>query len=365
MADETKNIAEDLKSARPDVNSDGANADRVSGDGAYSSNDTLKSHAGASIEAPKSAPDGSSSGPHDTPELPAFSDRIRSKIWWRNTRIATLLFARHCAVAAAIWTLAGTVMIYGVSQCSLQMRAGVLTLESYLTSTIIFLATIATTFILMAWSLGVWLVKVTAFARSFALLPMYSDGLDTATIKSMQKQAIEDSWKRKAFFAKFWFFVSLFLAIPMACLGLMVVAKILPAMSKYGQFPITIDPMVEIVLSCLIMLASAVLTQMSVVSLVVSAQTKKEPLDAAKSAVALSIRYFGPALFLTIVVMLINVAVSTPQVLFRLNDPTAIFMAQQNVPRLLLENVWQGLTSVVLWTFACTPVCELLRGKVE
>jgi len=264
-----------------------------------------------------------------------------------------------------MFTLAGVVMIIGSWQgLSSVPHESVTRIESLIAPALIVLCTGCTTLILMGWALGVWLVKLTAFCAACIEVPITDKTLDRSRTIAAQSAAVESIWHKKAHLAKFWLYLSLFLSPLIAILAIFFTGKVLISASTYGEM-IKIPPAINAALIGSAAFFMLVISEISLVALAVSSRSNLEALQATKLAFKLSFKLFVPGVLITAFVTFLNVALASPQVLFRLHNPESMFLMQENVVQLMIETLWQGLSSVVLWTFTLTPITELVRRQLS
>ena len=128
----------------------------------------------------------------------------------------------------------------------------------------------------------------------------------------------------------------------------------------------TLPDVVHVWLYVVLAVLSLVLTEISLVALVVSANSTQRPAAAAKETIALSCTTFIPCTLLTIIFIVANTVIAAPHMLLTLDQPiAAMLLAKNDLKFLLLAYVWQGVTSVVVWTLTVSPICEYLRGRVK
>lgn len=242
---------------------------------------------------------------------------------------------------------------------------GAITFGTYILAFSLLLLTLAGTLVFMIWGVGVWLMRLTAFAHAFLELPLDTQLVEAQTIKDKQASAIESVKSRRAYLAQYWLLVSIFLGVPFFIVGALTIVKVLAITPIYGQLLFSLSPLANAIVLALLSFLLLIVTEVSLLGLVVSAVSNLPAATAAKETIKLSAQLLLPGLALSIFAVAICVVISSPQVLFHLNNPSTLFSMQGPVSELLLESGWQGVTSVVLWTFTTAPFCELLRGKVR
>jgi hypothetical protein len=291
--------------------------------------------------------------------------RFTSALWWGNVWLTLVCFAPECILAATLWTLTGIVVVFGSWKGTQIFAGGVVTLQDLLGSAAILLGVAAVAITLVVWSLVLWLVKVTAYTRSFITLPVNDGVLERSVIKASQKQALADIAARKAFLAKFWLFISLSLVFPLLVTSGLSSLKVATTSQLTGTPLLTLPPLVTAMLMPAASLVMVVISAVSLVAVTVAATTNLKPMPAFLRVLSLSYRRCGPLLVLTIAVLIIDVVIGSPQVLLRLGDPDSMISVTRNVTELLIEDTWQGVSSIVLWTFTMAPICELMRNELE
>jgi hypothetical protein len=299
----------------------------------------------------------------------AITALLTSKLWWRNAALTALCFCRHCILPAFILIVAGSVLIGGLWVAAsnlISVGTHVVGLQQILIGMGSFCVALMITGTLILLSLGLWVIRMTAYVRSYMMLCVNGNRpLSKTEIAESQRDAIAYVAERKGYIARFWGFMTLFLIGPaITCMFSAGIKAMTSRVVTSGMITLNLPLWFDITISVLAAVLFLFLTENGVVGLVVASLSQKEPLAAAKQAMALSFRLFLPACLLALAGLLFNFFLASPQMLFQLNKPEAI-LAFDDPRIMLLENFWQGATSVFVWNFTMTPICELLRGKVE
>jgi len=289
--------------------------------------------------------------------------RFTSSIWWINIWRALICFVPECLLAAALWTVAGVLVALG-SWKGLQMFAAgtVVDLPLLLQSAAILLGATVVGFTLIVWSLVLWLSRITAFTGSWLRLPIMSEPLAMSVIRESQKEAIANLKLRKAFLTRYWLCISLFLFPMMLVVGTMFCIKIVTIKEVVGTPLITLPPIASDIMMFMMSLIMIVATAISIVALAIAATTERTPMQAALHTLKLSAENWLPLLLVTTAVVIVDVVGGSPQVLLKLGNPDSMFTLTHTVTELIIENVWQGVSSVLLCTFTVAPVVELVRN---
>jgi hypothetical protein len=289
------------------------------------------------------------------------------KRWWRNAFMSALYFAPKCYLPAGLWTLAGLVMLLGSWQSSIRFGGGgVVSGEALLTSLCIIMCTLMLTLVLTLVSLGMWLICGTAYVRAFMQLDIDCDrSLDRQTTVAVQTAAMHDVSGRKVFLAQFWLIVTLFLLCPFFVMMIGGMVEYLASLPAPAVVTFKLPAWLDMTIMAAIAIATVLFTQLSLVGLAVCSITRQVPFAAAKQSVKLFFRWFVPGFALSILILLVNIVVATPQVIWQIINHENLFVIKGEVIPLLVETVWQGGASIILWTLTGTPICQMLKGQIE
>jgi hypothetical protein len=333
------------------------------------SNETAHSESGAS-----KAPDGIETQPvtQGAPPVPGpietqpISQILCSKDWWQNTLLTVYAFIPQCLLPAIVWSAATTLLIGGGWFAITHMtNNGVFSLEGYLVSVAVALVTIIVSLLLMAWALGIWLIKITAYSRAFMQLAVAGGSLTRATIKAVQSECVAQTWQRRIYIARFWFYITVFMLAPLALMSILFLVKGANSTEFSGVKLLSLTPLANGIIVASLAFLSLVLTQVSLVAVAISSRSSLEAFSAAKETMRLCWRYGLPGFIITTALVVLNVVVASPQVLFKLNNLDAMYALPSNVWQMLVETIWQGMSSVFLWTVTMAPICELLRNRIK
>ncbi len=284
--------------------------------------------------------------------------------WWKNALLTSWLFARHCAVAASMFTLACVVMIIGSWQGLSGVPHEMTRIESLIAPALIVLSTGCTAIILICWALGVWLVKLTAFCAACIEVPITDKTLDRSRTLAAQASAVEMIWHKKAYLAKFWLYISLFISPLIAMLAFYCAAKILLSASTYGEI-IKIPPGINAALIGSAAFLGLVVSEISLVALAVSSRSNLEALKATKLALKLSFKLFVPGVLITAFVTFLNVSFSL--------SSSSVSLAQSRVDILNARerrpdydrDTLAGPEQCRTLDFTLTPITELVRRQLS
>jgi len=258
-------------------------------------------------------------------------------------------------------------MVLGSWQCCLRMSGGGFTsLETYLTALAIIMSTMVITLVLMLISLGLWLICVTAYVRSFMQIDVDAEQpIDRQATVALQDLAVREVTNRKVYLARFWVYVTLFLLPSLAVLMISGGVEYLANLPQTAVVSIKLPSWLDLILIVATCVCTVLLTQLSLVAMAVCSISKREPFAAAKQSLELSLRWFVPGFFLTVLILLMNVVIASPQVVWQLLHHENLFAVKAEVVPMLLENFWQGITIIILLTFSGAPICQMLKGRIE
>jgi hypothetical protein len=235
-------------------------------------------------------------------------------------------------------------------------------------SLLVLIVTLIAALLLYVWSFGLWLIRLTTFCRAFELMNVRALSIPLSQARILQdfRDCRSDVDSRKGFLAKFYFFISLYMIVPiclfMICFSLKL-AIMFPTLIAGLQlkFPTWLDYTATAVAVVL----GIVLSVFSMTSVVVSANSVMKVEAASMQAIILTIKYFLQIALISGVMVFFLAIVSEPQLLTSFPPKISIDVLKSNIWSEMLENLWQGLVSIVMMPLLFAPVCELLRGKVK
>lgn len=292
---------------------------------------------------------------------------LRSKMWWKNAFLSAITFAPHCFVPAAFGTMFAVILVVGNNLSFSPLNNQPFDITAVFKAMAILLVTGIVAIALLFISFGGWLIALTAYTKSFASLSraqLVTSELDARELRELQLKTIAEVKERRAHLGKYWCYASLLMLIPLLATGLAIVLKVCePQFSAALSFKM--PPGADVALTVFAACSSLYLTAFSLIGIVVSSVSNKEPVEAVQSTVLLSFKAFVPAGLLAAVLLLVNVLVTAPQEIPVLLHPDPAQLMSRSLALTLVEEIWQGVSSIILLPLSIAPFCELLRGSFE
>ncbi len=293
---------------------------------------------------------------------------IADKRWLKNTFRLSWSYAPACIMPAVLGVVGSLCCLFGSYLSASSMTDSNFNAFNVIKAMLVLLVALGIAISAFVWSLSAWLMRLTTFCRAFEKLtssqllqPMSKDLMLTVF-----RQSAQEIEKRKVFLTKFYFVVSLYMVVPLL---VFTVSFGLKMMVDYPQLlpGVTISlPSWLVTLAGLSAVISAgFLCVLSLISVVVSANSQRQAASAATEALSLSFKYCWPASALTAVMLLIFLLLSDPQAIFGYANRMQSFLS----PGMLLmesgQSIWQGAVTVIMLPLMMSPFCELLRGRVK
>lgn len=290
-------------------------------------------------------------------------------LWWKNIFKTSFCFAPQCILPAIVWSLAFAVVFGSFALVQQIMNAQTNPgLAQILQCFFLLLGTLVVALGLVIWGLSAWLTRLTSFCRILLLLPadaMLDQNLSKTTIKECAEKAIKEVAQHKAHIAKLWFFVTLYMIVPVTAFFGISLALCLTTPELIGVQLLTLPKWLTIAFVFVACAIALFLTSLSLIALAASAHFHVDAKRAASRAFSLSLSMMLPACTMTLLLLLINVFVSSPEIVFQLQHPQSFLATKFELGPMLAEHLWQTLTSVVMWSFTTAPLCDMVRAKMD
>lgn len=321
--------------------------------------------------------------------------------WLKNTWKICLAFVPECILPAGLMTFAGLAVSLGYNFCLEELKKSqVLQLQTLVTTLAVMALVLMVCLICFIWGFTVWLVRLNTFTHAFCMLdvqygkllaPVSAGNISakeaeaaidagsaeeaasgvpentftSADVKSQFKSSHTFILKRRKYLARFYAIVSLVALPPILFWMILCAVKLYCSMGSMSpaMLRISLPLPVDIAVTSSLFLVGVYLVGLSCMSIVVSSVSTAGANNAAWDCIKLSFRYFLPMSIISIIILILNVVIATPQ--FVLN-PAAVFSTSFMSESLLHSvgnQVWQGITSLVLFTMSVSPYCALLSLK--
>lgn len=311
-------------------------------------------------------------------DVKATRPSYSSAHWWRNVITCTLSFVRYCWRPALLLTL-GTLSVHfggAAAQATLQHDGNSITLGAICMGFLACLAALIASLVLMIWGFAGWLIRLTAFSRALLSFPreeLTGCQLQFSAVVEMQANALRETELRKQFLGQFWLLIGLYMMPPLIVVCVLLTIKLAAIASLERILPaaplLVLPSWADVTIVVFLIVLVVYITELSFIALALSSKTSLSPQKAAMRSASLSFRFIIPGAIMSCALIVLNAIIATPQVLFvdwhQTSKLVTNFSSVTNLPLQTVSDIWQGLTSVVLWTFMVAPACELIRGHTD
>jgi hypothetical protein len=284
-----------------------------------------------------------------------------NKRWLTLAKQHLFVFAPKCIRPAAYFTIGMLIVLSSTVLSYQQLKSDHLDLSKLLMSAGYLLFSMFFGVPLMFIGIAKWLLTITAFCRFWMLNDLCT--IDKDVLKQRCDQDFNDVSKRKMYLAKFGLTSALLSAMPVLICFLFFVLKLATMSAVMSLKAIALPPGMSTALDVMIAVMFIGVLAFSLVAIPVAAVSELPPQRAAIWAALVAMRCFPQCALITIVVCFASVVISTPQALFELGSANML-MPPDNLGSVLLSQLWEGITSVVLVPASMVPFCELLRGPM-
>jgi hypothetical protein len=291
-----------------------------------------------------------------------------NKTWLRNTLILCRVFAPRCILPAVFLTVAGLALTSGQFYAFSQIHPEGMQLASILAAMGILLVTLIVVLVLLVLGFGLWLVRLSTFSHAFCALDMSSELPPLTEVRAIIASSHAFILSRKKYLARFYFMVSMVMITPIIVwLSLFTVKGLTMSPPNSGTMVtrISLPPFADLSLSVVLAIMGAFLVGFSFSAVVVSSCSKANANFAAWDCIKLSFRMFFPMMALVLVVVILNTVIATPQFLLHPIESISLMNTPTTLPASLCSELWEGITSVILFTLTLAPFCELLRNRLK
>lgn len=281
---------------------------------------------------------------------------LSDKLWWLSSFKSALAFAPLCWFPATLLASANVALLLGARYLYESLRAPEMPVQELMKIFAIGCGVTLASAGAMTWALGVWLVRLTAFARACM-------SVESTPESTQWREGLLHVRAQKFYLVKLWAIASAYLLGPFFLMCLLTVVKLLlsPGLFSLGSGPISLQPWYVYLTDASMLSLSAVTTSYSMIILVLSAHPSAAAGETAWSAVRLVTKSATPLLLLGLFVLAVNAVVSTPNVVWSGGALTE--MLSQNIYVSIAWQVWFALSSSVLWPWSVMPYCQFLKAE--
>jgi hypothetical protein len=313
----------------------------------------------------------------DGPAAQVVAGRSRSnifklffnKIWLSNALYTAWLFAPKCIVPAVIGEVGSLFTTFGCLSAMGPLASGSsVDFTVLLQSFFIMLLTFVGVLVCVVWSLSAWLMRLTTYCRAFTSFTAteLSVPLSKDRILTQLNEATVEVASRKMYLAKFYFFVSLLMAVPMVLCFACLFVRLAFFNGASGQTPLLPAPIGGAFVTIATILAMGLLT-LSLVAVVVSALSQETAERASMQAASLTGKQFCELTLVSVLMLVLITVISSPDLLtsFSQSGFMKVHLTPQEMAVFVAKSVWQAAVSVLMLPLTMAPICELLRGRVK
>ena len=293
---------------------------------------------------------------------------LANKTWLRNTFSLCRVFAPSCILPAVLLTVAGLALTSGEFYAFSQVHQEGTQIVSILAAMGILLVTLILVLVLLVLGFGLWLVRLSTFSHVFCVLDMSSELPALTEVRAIIASSHAFILARKKYLARFYFMVSMVMIIPIIVwLSLFTVKGLTMTPPNSGTMvtKISLPPFADLSLNVVLAIMGAYLVGFSFLAVFVSSCSKANANFAAWDCIKLSFRMFFPMIALVIVVVILNTLIATPQICLHPIESICLMNTPTTLPSSLCSELWEGITSVMLFTLTLAPFCELLRNRLK
>ncbi len=275
--------------------------------------------------------------------------------WWQKSLAVAASYAKSFFLPAALLGCANVTSFVATQQMYAILRAQDLRADELPKAVLSACAWMFIGLALISWSLGLLLIRLTAFTRAY--LEEGSGPPDG----NLWKRCLNEVKHRKLYLFKLWSLASVYLIAPIFPFGILSSIKAASTPMFGAASVISLPPWGSALVNIGLILIAAVITGYSFVVLALSARR----LNAAGESAWLSAKlFYREALLLTIlsaVILAANTLISTPFALFSVGSVEE--MLNQNLYCYIGWQAWFALSSSVLWPWSVIVICDPLRKE--
>jgi hypothetical protein len=277
-------------------------------------------------------------------------------------KAAVVTFVPYCVLPATLVTIASIIFIIGNVSTLAQFSRSIVNLSDLLSASIVFLASITVGMVLLLAGLSRWIFVLLAFCRFW--LEILSEEGQVNDLANLKQQAITEIIKRKASLAKFWLLLLAVLLLPMMLFCSALGLKLISLVGLFGAQAVILPRSVDFILLPIAIILAVGLTIVSLIAMPVAAMSTDNAGQAVKQTFVVCLKKFPQALLLSLLVMIVNTAVASPQLLSNWASFESYLLPSTNIVLAVFAQIWQGLVSVILFPISLIPFCELIRDTI-
>jgi hypothetical protein len=283
-----------------------------------------------------------------------ISSTVFSVAWWRDTIRSVARLASRFALPAAALTIANIVAVVALDRVQSALNGQDLNADLLSQSILIGIVSMFMTIALMLWSFGMWLLRLTAVARSRLV--------HGAISADLFEQSLQEVSPHKMYLSKIWMIASIWLLVPITPLSMLFTLRIAAtsglATDTLGlAIPAWSVGLMNVSILFLLFIGGA----FSFLVLAVSSFLTLSPRKVCIEAAALGSRRIGAVAGMTLILLFFN-AIASPMSVANL--AAGISIEKLPLAAQIALQMWLGVCSCVLWPLSVLPFCELIPADM-
>jgi hypothetical protein len=292
-----------------------------------------------------------------------------NKIWLGNAIKVAWLLAPKCIIPALIGEIGCLFTSFGSQAAMAPLMTGEnVDITILVQAFFITLLTLVGALVCVVWSFGVWLLRLTTYCHAFSSFTNLeiSTPLSKETILARLNEAAKEVASRKVYLAKFYFYVSLFMAIPLLACFVIIFVRLTLSNPAFFHPDVMLHSIGAALTTVAVILAMALLT-LSLVAVVVSAVSQQPADKAAVQSTTLTAKMFCELTLVSVFMFLLVTLISSPDILTSFDKAMLVNLSPKpnETPIFIAKSIWQAAASIMLLPLTLAPLCELLRGRVQ
>ncbi|PWT99089.1 MAG: hypothetical protein C5B53_05850 [Candidatus Melainabacteria bacterium] len=287
-----------------------------------------------------------------------------SLAFWRRNSNYILVFAPKCVLPAVLVSTAMIIMVVGNVGFYTRLGNGPMTVSELIGSAAFCLISGLIGLVLFVVGFGRWLFVLTTFCRYWLKLERQASPPDKNTLKEELSQTIDEVRARSSFLTQFWFQLFAVMLLPILIVYLSAAAKLVSSRNLVGGPLFSLPPFADTALLAVIVLLGIFIVVVSFVSVPVAAAASGSPGQSVKLVFSLTRSKLPQFLLLSAVVVFFNILLGGPVTFVRWSAWAAL-MPNETLQLCIAQELWQGISSIVLLPLSLVPFCQLMKDLVH
>ncbi len=286
-----------------------------------------------------------------TPALTNAFASLKSLSWWRQTSGVVWRLAPRFLPCAITMTVANVIGVLSMGSIA-PMLAGVDTASAMVIQAAFWCVIgLLLSVVLSLWALTSWLFRLTAFSRACIAHEV------SPTILQFDAAAAELK-KKAGYLARVWLVASAYLTVPVVPMAVLIGLKMVSTagiLEKIGMPALVIPAWADALLILAIIMLGIFTAAYTFMLLVMSSTLSRTAVDANHEAIVLCVKKWRPVLWITALVLTINILLSAP-------ESIDADLSQKAVLLQMAVQFWMGAVSLVTWPLTIAPYCLIVSA---